>query len=153
MAGLQQILRENTCRTSPLHDGQDDCLWVWIQHWKLQFFGCWFWDILTVFSARKVPSREFELIEAFRDPTPVDQWTQIRSVLCEVLWHGIRSAQRRGTWHDHTRNAEQVTRPTAKQRCSTLTVAMHKTRVQTRVQRVESVSSSVLQCHPSPALK
>jgi hypothetical protein len=50
----------------------------------LQFFAHWFRDLLPLFSISELPYREFELIEAFRDPTPVEQRTQIRSVAGEV---------------------------------------------------------------------
>jgi hypothetical protein len=51
---------------------------------KLQFFVQWFLDLLPLFSKCELPYWEFELIEAFRDLTPVERRTQIRSVAGEV---------------------------------------------------------------------
>jgi hypothetical protein len=51
---------------------------------QLQFFAHWFRDILPLFLILELPYQEFELIEDFCDPTPVEQMTQIRSVVGEV---------------------------------------------------------------------
>jgi hypothetical protein len=51
---------------------------------QLQFFAHWFRDFLPLFSIRELPYRQFEQIEAFCDPTPVEQRTQIRSVAGDV---------------------------------------------------------------------
>jgi hypothetical protein len=45
---------------------------------QLQFFAHWFQDFLPFFSTCELPYWEFELIEAFFDPMPVEQRTQIR---------------------------------------------------------------------------
>jgi hypothetical protein len=55
-------------------------------HQQLQFFPSPFRNFLPLFSMCELPYREFELIEDFRDPTPMEQRTQICSVRGEVSW-------------------------------------------------------------------
>jgi hypothetical protein len=51
---------------------------------QLQFFAHWSRGLYPHFSVRELPYQMLELIEAFRDPTPVEQRAQIRSVAGEV---------------------------------------------------------------------
>jgi hypothetical protein len=64
--------------------GQSSRQWEHRYLQQLQFFAHWSRDILLLFSIRELPYREFELMEAFRDPTPVEQRIQIHLVAGEV---------------------------------------------------------------------